>query len=58
MKIKKLLDMSSSYRVTETINVHFGSKQCTALRNHMQIVFEKMSSWTALIMYLGMKTKF
>ena len=30
----------------------------TALRNHMRIVFEEMSSWTALTMYLGMKTIF
>ena len=29
-----------------------------ALRNHMRIVFEEMSSWTALTMYLGMKTTF
>ena len=27
-----------------------------ALRNHMRIVFEEMSSWTPLTMYLGMKT--
>ena len=27
----------------------------TALRNHMRIVFEEMSSWTAFTMYLGMK---
>ena len=30
----------------------------TALRNHMWIVFEEMSSWTALTMYLGTKTTF
>ena len=30
----------------------------TALRNHMRIVFEGMSSWTSLTMYLGMKTTF
>ena len=30
----------------------------TALRNHMRIVFEEMSSWTPLTMYLGMKTTF
>ena len=30
----------------------------TALRNHMRIVFEEMSSWTPLKMYLGMKTTF
>ena len=30
----------------------------TALRNHMRIVFEKMSSWTPLTMYLGMQTTF
>ena len=28
------------------------------IRNHMRIVFEEMSSWTALTMNLGMKTKF
>ena len=28
---------------------------CTALRNHMGIVFEKMSSCTHLTLYLGMK---
>ena len=31
---------------------------CTALRNHNRIVFEEMSSWTALTMHLGMKTTF
>ena len=31
---------------------------CTALRNHMRIVFEGMSSWTPLTMYLGMNTTF
>ena len=30
----------------------------TALRNHMRKVFEEMSSWTLLIMYLGMRTLF
>ena len=30
----------------------------TALRNHMRIVFEGISSWTPLTMYLGMKTTF
>ena len=30
----------------------------TALRNHMRIVFEEMSSWTPLTIYLGMKTTF
>ena len=30
----------------------------TALRNHMRIVFEEMSSWTPLTMYLGIKTHF
>ena len=30
----------------------------TALRNHNRIVFEEMSSWTALTMHLGMKTTF
>ena len=30
----------------------------TALHNHMRIVFEEMSSWTALTMDLGMKTTF
>ena len=30
----------------------------TALHNHMRIVFEQMSSWTPLTMYLGMKTAF
>ena len=30
----------------------------TALRNNMQIVFEEMSSWTPLTMYIGMKTTF
>ena len=30
----------------------------TALRNHMRIVFDEMSSWTPLTMYLGMKTIF
>ena len=29
-----------------------------ALRNHMWIVFEEMSSWTALTIYLGTKTTF
>ena len=29
-----------------------------ALRNHMRIVFEEMSSWTPLTMDLGMKTTF
>ena len=30
----------------------------TALCNQMRIVFEEMSSWTPLTMYLGMKTTF
>ena len=30
----------------------------TALRNHMRMVFEEMTSWTALTMYLGMKSIF
>ena len=30
----------------------------TALRNHLQIVFQDMSSWTPLTIYLGMKTTF
>ena len=30
----------------------------TALRNHNQIVFEEMSSWTALIWNIGMETVF
>ena len=30
----------------------------TALNNHMRVIFEEMSSWTALTMYLGMKTTF
>ena len=30
----------------------------TALRDHMRIVFEDMSSWTALTMYIQMKTTF
>ena len=30
----------------------------TALRNHMRIVFEGMSSWAPLTMYLGMNTTF
>ena len=30
----------------------------TALRYHMRIVFEEMSSWTALTMHLRMKTAF
>ena len=30
----------------------------TTLRNHMRIIFEDMSSWTHLRMYLGMKTTF
>ena len=29
-----------------------------ALRDHMRIVFEAMSSWTALTGYIGMKTTF
>ena len=33
-------------------------RESTALRNHMRKVFEDMSSWTALTMYLGMKTTF
>ena len=35
-----------------------GSCFDTALRNHNRIVFEEMSSWTPLTMYLGMKTTF
>ena len=30
----------------------------TALRNHMRIIFEEMSSLTPLTLYLGMKTTF
>ena len=30
----------------------------TGLRHHNRIVFEKMSSWTALAMHLEMKTAF
>ena len=30
----------------------------TALGNHIRIVFEEMSSWTPLTMYLWMKTTF
>ena len=30
----------------------------TALRNHMRIVFDEMSSWIPLTMYLWMKTTF
>ena len=30
----------------------------TALRNHCAIVHYGMSSWTALTMYIGMKTAF
>ena len=30
----------------------------TALRNHMRVVFEEVSSWTLLTMYLGMTTTF
>ena len=29
------------------------AKDHTALRNHMRIVFEEMSSWTPLIMYIS-----
>ena len=29
-----------------------------ALRNHNRIVFEEMSSWTVLTMYLGINTTF
>ena len=30
----------------------------TALRNHLRIVVKDMSSWTALTIFLGMKTTF
>ena len=30
----------------------------TALRNHVRIVFEEMSAWTTLTLYLGLKTTF
>ena len=33
-------------------------RTATALRIHMRIVFEERSSWTALTMYIGMKTTF
>ena len=33
-------------------------RQGTASRNHNRIVFQEMSSWTPLTMYLGMKTAF
>ena len=37
---------------------HFYRASCiyNVIRNHMQIVFEEMSSWTLLTMYLGAKT--
>ena len=31
---------------------------CIALRNHLRIVYQGMSSWTALTRYIGMKTAF
>ena len=33
-------------------------KKDTALRNHNQLVFKEMSSWTALTCHIGMKTAF
>ena len=31
---------------------------CTALSNHNRIVYQEMSSWTALTWYIGIKTAF
>ena len=55
------LDIDTSRSIVQV--VYFISRLAilrnpTALRNHLRIVSEGISSWTALTMYLGMKTTF
>ena len=54
LRIACVTQIEKSKNYIETKNRDF----LTALRNYNRTVFEKMISWTALTMHLGMKTAF
>ena len=63
---KWLLRGSSGYLLDITLEqyrfrahfIHFELFNTAALRNHIRIVFEEMSSWTALTWHTEMETVF